>query len=346
MKKILGVLLGVAMAAGLTACGGGDDPAKPVVDWETKIVDESISGVVLCGPGQTTVGEKAIDWSYKEHAALKAASLNDLKAVDESLATDLASKNLKGLFMLGDVRIGVGGEAGYKKAGYKADGTLVVGDGALTIKMCQFSTNEETQVTTVSTWMPSPEAYAMSLTPATYQEQIHSETADANGLDHNSDVLVLGGAGIYTAVVAHFGEQQDAHDGAKVNWGLGLIKTEEKTGLQVEALVPETITKLGAIGDFNSWGADVDLVKNSEGVYEGTVEVEADQAFKVRANGAWTYSWGFDALTTAPAETDFVNGDGNIKAVKSGTVKISIKVPEKVSIIASGVISFTVEYVA
>ena len=351
MKKNVGVFLSALAALALAGCNKDKGTDAPGVDWTKVITDPDIQGFVLAGPSQTSVGENALDWSYKETSALHAASLNDVKAVSESLANELSTKNLKGLYILGDVRVGKE-KANYDKYGYKPDGTLVKADGALTIKMCQYSYDEETEETSISTWMPSPEAYCMSLTPDTYQEQIHSEVKDINGLDHNSDVIVLGGSAVYTAVVAHFGEQVAAHDGKMVRYGLGLVKTgeldiEEKLAAEPYTPTMTTIESLGIMGSFNGWTEEVALVKNASGVYEGSITVEANAEFKVRANGDWIgFDWGYGALTTQPAVTDFVDASGNIKALKAGTVNISIKVPEQVSPISKDAISFTVAYAA
>ena len=64
------------------------------------------------------------------------------------------------------------------------------------------------------------------------------------------------------------------------------VKAAEK-----EQVMP--FTTLGVIGGFNDWGGDVAMTDDDgDGVYEATVDATGSFEFKVRADGAWDYSWG------------------------------------------------------
>lgn len=340
MKKFFGVLLGALLTVGLASCGGPD--------FSKVWTDPSVQGYVLCGPSQNLVGENPLEWAYNENNVMTACSLNDVKAEGgEELANKFAGCSLKGLYMVKNVTIGATA-AGYTKVGYKADGSLVMGDGALTIKICSFATDEETGTTAVQTWFPSPEGYSASFTPTTFQEQIHSDTPDANGLDHNSDVLVLGGAGNYTLFFAHFDKQVAANDGKMVSYAYAAVcKTPNPDGCKVEPIVPTPISSIGAIGSFagSGWSTDVPLTYDgSTKQYSGTITVAAGDSFKVRANGDWTYNWGIGDATLALEFT--ADGDGNFVAPTEGVVQINIKLPESLSPIANKPTAYEVYYLA
>jgi hypothetical protein len=69
------------------------------------------------------------------------------------------------------------------------------------------------------------------------------------------------------------------------------------------------ITQWGLIGDFNGWSTDVVMTYNSGGGYwTGTFTGAAAGGFKVRANGAWTLSYG----TGGPGGSLTSTSGGNI----------------------------------
>lgn len=81
---------------------------------------------------------------------------------------------------------------------------------------------------------------------------------------------------------------------------------------------------ISIIGDFNGWGADVDMTYNKEaGCWEATAEVNAN-GFKFRMNHDWTISWGgangdgklYDNLTQ--------NNGANIVVDAAGTYKFQL----------------------
>lgn len=67
----------------------------------------------------------------------------------------------------------------------------------------------------------------------------------------------------------------------------------------------------GLIGSFNSWGGDIELVKDENGVYSVEKELAANDEIKVRENRSWDYSFGNE-------------NNQNIKITANGTYRISL----------------------
>ena len=82
---------------------------------------------------------------------------------------------------------------------------------------------------------------------------------------------------------------------------------------------PTAIT-WGLIGDFNSWNADVPMTYNATTqLWTGTISPGAAGGFKIRANAAWTLSYG----TGGPANSLTSNSGGNIP-ITAGTHTITM----------------------
>lgn len=334
MKKVLSVLLALALTVTLFGC-------KKTAKFSDEVLkDTEKVGYCLAGPEQNYVGseENKLAWAPKDACMLTATSLAEVAKVDEALATKLQEKGVKALYMISGVELGKTA-ANYSKLAYKEDGSLVQADGALTFKIIGVTYDSETEKNVTDGWYPSAEIYGESLTPAALWYPAHSSVLDENGLDHNSDPVALAGAGTYTVVFAIY---KAAVNGSL--FGTALIQTKANAeGQQPTAVVPVAVTTMGVIG-YQNWDADNQpLTKGADGAWTGTITVEAGQSFKVRANGAWDYSWGFADLTTANAA--FVEADGNLKVVVPGTYKITIKVADSISIVKHSASVFTVEAV-
>ena len=69
-----------------------------------------------------------------------------------------------------------------------------------------------------------------------------------------------------------------------------------KVDTKMDTFFRYPITQFGLIGDFNSWSTDVVMTYNagSNGVpyWTGTFTAAASGGFKIRADGAWDFSWG------------------------------------------------------
>lgn len=332
-KKLLSVVLSATCVIALAACGGSNDAAI--------LADADHATYCVVGPSQTTIGGKSIAWDYSEAGVMTASSRNDLKEVSPDLYNDLKAVKLSSLYILEDVVIGAEA-AGYNKTAL-LDGDLVQADGALTLKTASINYDAVDDVYSIDEWLVSPEHYGETLTPDTYWCSPHYETPDENGFSHASDPVVVSGAGSYTVVLARYVDTKE--DGSTL--GIGLVLQEANPeGQQVTPIVPVDVTSLGAIGSFaasEGWTFEAALTKNEEDVWEGDVEAVAGNEFKIRANGAWTYSWGFAAVTEAAAGIISDVG-GNIGAVADGTYHISIVAPAQLSLISQDLTSFEITF--
>jgi len=117
----------------------------------------------------------------------------------------------------------------------------------------------------------------------------------------------------------------DAYSGALVETGGPNVDAPEAGFYQINVdLAAMTyslmrISTISVIGNFNSWGGDVDMTYNeAEGCWEADVD-NLTNAFKFRVNHDWKYSWGgsngdpaaYDNLTqNGGKDLDVPNGDG------------------------------------
>ncbi len=87
-------------------------------------------------------------------------------------------------------------------------------------------------------------------------------------------------------------------------------------------------TTLGVIGGFNSWGGDVEMTDDDgDGIYEAEVTETGSYDFKVRADGAWDYSWGayeedYDRTQNSQTNCSATVGEGQKLVVKLDTTKV------------------------
>ena len=332
MKKVLSVLLTLALTVTLFGCN------KKAKFSDEVLKDSEKVGYCLAGPEQNYVGseENKLAWAPADACMLTATSLAEVAKLDEALATKLQEKGVKALYMISGFEVGKVA-ANYPKLAYKEDGSLVQVDGSLTFKVIGVAYDSETEKNVTDGWYPSAEIYGESLTPSVLWYPAHSSVLDENGLDHNSDPVVIAGAGTYTVVFAVY---KAAVNGSL--FGTAMIQTKANAeGQQPQAVVPVAVTSMGVIGYLN-WDADnATLTKGADGAWSGNITVEAGQSFKVRANGAWDFNWGFGDLTAANAA--FEENEGNIKALVAGTYKVTIKVEDSISIAKHSASVFTIE---
>lgn len=265
-----------------------------------------------------------------EASAMEAVSMKDVKDASEDIFAAIGSKAVKYAYMKEHVAFGLN-EAGWTVNAMRG-GNKVTCDGTFAFKVSKITTSEDELVGksyAEDVWMPSPEAGAVeSLTPSVLFMPPHSQTADENGFDHNSNPVVIGGAGIYTVIAVEYANPTD------FQYGIGLVKVaasgEEGAPYSAAAAVAPTPAgwvptdhTYGVIGGFNDWAADVAMTTTDNKVWTATVTLTADTELKVRADGAWTDSWGLGGY----------NG-GNF-AVAAGTHTVSIDFTNNPTVIVS-----------
>ena len=296
MKKFGVALLAVVMLLSLVACGGngGSKTAAPLADeghaaWVAH-------GQYLLADG-TENGWNGKDTAVYEASALKAIALEDVKAIDADLYTALSAKDVKYLYTI-DLLFGTN-DAGWT-TDFLKDGKLYHANGSYAFKIaqCTVDVDGDNKVYAEDQWISDPKtAHAESLTPATMFMPVWQEEADENGFSWASNPVVIGGAGLYTLVIAQY---NNASSPEQAGYGIGLVLKEAKDGIAYEEVVefvPADHT-YGIVGSFegSNWGegADVAMAAAGDNAWSGEVELKAGDEFKVRADSDWTYSWGAD----------------------------------------------------
>lgn len=134
---------------------------------------------------------------------------------------------------------------------------------------------------------------------------IYGDTSAKNG---NSGILTTAGGG-NNMEVATTGVYLIQVDTATLTWS------------------PTLITEWGLIGDFNGWSTDVFMTENTGTgtlTWTGSISPSAAGGFKIRANGAWTLSYG----TGGPGGSLTSNSGGNIPITAGAhTITLSLAIP-------------------
>lgn len=304
MKKLLTLLLSALMLISLAACsnGGSNGGSKALADdshaaWV-------VHGQYLLADG-TENGWNGKDTAVYEASSMTAASLDDIKALDEELYNTLSSKDVKYLYTA-DVLFGTN-DAGWTTNAL-IDGVMYKANGSYAFKVAQCSVDKDGDNTVYAEdqWISDPKtAYAESLTPATLFMPVWQEEADENGFSWASNPVAIGGSGLYTIVCAQYNSVSAA---GNPGYGIGLVKKEDKDGIAYEQIVEWVAGDhtYAVIGGFNEW-ADAGVVEMEAGensTWTATVDLTAGTEFKVRADGAWDYSWGAEDGTNLVAEED------------------------------------------
>ncbi|MBQ1366840.1 MAG: hypothetical protein IIY45_01955 [Firmicutes bacterium] len=304
MKKVLVFLLAAAMVLSLTACSGGSS---------SPLKDEGHAAWVTHGQFLLADGTEN-SWNGKatelyEKSALEAIALKDVKAISEDLFKALEGKDVKYLYKT-ELIFGTN-DAGWT-TNFLKDGKLYRANGSYAFKVaqCTVDVDGDNKVYAEDQWISDPKtAYAESLTPDTVWYPIWQEEPDEYGFSWASNPVVTGGSGVYTLVIAQYNSVSAA---GNPGYGVGLVLKEAKDGIPYEEIleyVPADHT-YGIIGGFNDWNGDVAMEKTADNTWVGEVELTAGTEFKVRADGAWDYSWG--------------NGADNLVAEEDGTYEVTI----------------------
>ena len=305
MKKVLVLLLAAAMVLSLTACSGGGGGSVLKDDAHASWVSH---GQFLLADGtENSWNGKSTD--LYEKSALEAIALKDVKAISEDLYKALEGKDVKYLYKT-ELIFGTN-DAGWT-TNFLKDGKLYRANGSYAFKIaqCTVDVDGDNKVYAEDQWISDPKtAYAEALTPDTVWYPIWQEEPDEYGFSWASNPVVIGGSGVYTLVIAQYSSVSAA---GNPGYGVGLVLKEAKDGIAYEEIleyVPADHT-YGIIGGFNDWNGDVAMDKVDDKTWTGEVELTAGTEFKVRADGAWDYSWG--------------NGADNLVAEEDGTYEVTI----------------------
>ncbi len=303
MKKLLVVLLSLMMVISFAGC------TKKNVPLEDKTHEcwNALGQYLLADGTANGWADKATEVFEKSN--LTAISVEDVKAISEEVYNALKSKDVKYLYTI-DLIFGTN-DAGWS-TGCIIDGKIFKANGsyALKIGQCSSEVDGDVKVYSVDQWISDPKtAHVESLTPATYFVPTWQEEKDANGFTWADNPVVIGGAGLYTVVVAQY-NTVSSKDAA--GFGIACIKKEAKEGIEYIGKFIPTEHKFGIVGGFNGWNAP-DAVMEAAGndTWTGEVTLEAGTEFKVRADEQWISDWG-------PAE------GGNFVAEKAGTYVVTI----------------------
>ena len=309
MKKIIVMLLAVVLVLSAVAC----TQQPKVLKDDTHELWVAHGQYLLADGTQNGWGEK--DAALYEASALKAIALDDVKAISEELYNTLSGKEVKYLYTI-DLLFGTN-DAGWP-TNCLIDGVLYKANGSYAFKIAQCSSDMdgETKVYSVDQWISDPHtAYVESLTPKTVFYPVWQEEADQYGFSWAANPVVIGGAGLYTLVIAQY---KNASAAGQPGYGVGLVLKEKKDGIayeEIKTFVPGDHT-YGIVGSFEAsgWaeGKDVAMTADGTNKWVGEVELKANDELKVRADGKWDNSWG-----TADG--------GNIKVEADGTYVVTIE---------------------
>lgn len=327
-KNLLTVFLTLGCAFVMAACtpkgGNSSTPAPTPTPTPTPVSAYTVAGVFM-----SKDGEHPVDWKYTEQGKMEKSDVAAVKAIDAEVGAALeANDKLEEVYVYEGALIGCteGGYAGWT-AKALVDGSVVDFDGGYAVKAIQCDYDAEDDKWLSSQWIPDPHtACAENLTPETLFVPTWQEEADEHGFKWNDNPVCVGGAGKYTIVVAVYDVPADETKTDQYNYGMALVKTEEKDPYEPAPILEHTF---GLIGDFegNSWSSDVaQFEKSSDGVYELEYNIAADVEFKVRADGAWTTSFGYGNISEPDTDLVADPGNGNIKAAKTATFHFTLNV--------------------
>ena len=335
MKKFVALMMAALMVLSLAACSGPAQTssqapqtteapkttAEPTTEPATEPVEEVLEDpnhAIWTAHGQFLLTDGTENaWNGKdsdlyEKSALTAIKLSDVEKIDKDLYETLKKKDVKYLYTI-DLVFGTN-DAGWP-ANFLKDGKLYKANGSYCFKVaqCTVDVDGNNKVYAEDQWISDPRtAYVESLTPDTLFYPTWQEEKDENGFAWDQNPVVIGGAGVYTLVMAQYKAVSAA---GTPGYGAAMILKEAKDGIAYEEIVDYVAADhtYGIVGTFNNWGdtADVEMTADGENTWKGEVELEAGAEFKVRADGAWDYSWGTE-------------DGGNFKAEEAGTYTVTV----------------------
>ena len=328
-KKIFLAGAVLMLGLGVVGCAGNN---------ESKVLANPEATYVFHGNNQYKAEDGTYvdnNWNAKsnelyEATTMTAASLKDVKALDEDLYASLKKKSVKYLYTFDKAVFGA------KSSGWTTKCTVgdkvYKADGSFAFKTPEVTVTEEDgeKVYVESQWIPHDhDMNVENLTPSSlWLSTNFAEQPDENGFSWDYNPVCTAGAGEYTVVLAVYTTGSSAETyGA----GLALVKTKEVTageGVVFEEYVAPAEVTWGLIGTITSWGgtkdapvADIPLVKQADGSFKAEYTFAAKDEWKVRQNSAWEVSKGSEILTVTPAGAmvDAEGDSNNIVVVTAGT---------------------------
>lgn len=300
-KNLIAGFACLALLGGVLASCSNKEDEKILSDSEYVWVTH---GQFLLGDGKTVNGWNNKTNELYEQSTMTATSLSAVKSLSEDVYNALKKKTVVALYTI-DVVLGVN-DANWSSNCLK-DGVLYQANGSYCLKAAQCTKSSELDddskpvtVYSESQWIPDPKtAHAENLTPSTLFMPNWAETADENGFSWASNPVCIGGSGKYTLIAAKYSTVSSA---SEAGFGLGLVKKEdiasdygEYTKVVKYVVTDHTYGVVGKIKGVDCWGdgQDTPMVASSDGKsYSATLDLDAGDAVKVRADGEWVYSWG------------------------------------------------------
>lgn len=323
MKKLFLAAVSTFLVLGMAACKGNSTPKeKTAEDFSADVIKDGEEKYGMVGPSQVYFdgqpNAKAWGDADASQGVAEATSLRDVAKRDIKVAEAFESKDLKGLYKLSKVELGHQALAGYMKGAYDEKGEYVERDGVYTVKFAHYSLDEETDKYSIGTWIPSPEAYSESLTPATFWAPIHQEEKDEHGLAHDSDAVNLAGAGEYTY---YLGVYKKAVEGSF--FGIAVFQDQKLD----EYKAPEGQVIYSIPGQWNGWKNDATMEKVNDNQYKAELTVAANDNGRITETGTWTTVADVTNVTVgADLVEDDNGGDHNFKFKAAGDYTVTLNI--------------------
>ena len=320
-KRIFLVALASLAVVGMTSCG-----------YDKKVREDSEATWVMHGQYLLSDGETVNGWNGKtnelyEASKMTATSVAEVAEYAQEVADVLKGKSIKYLYA-GEAVFGLN-DAGWT-ANFLIGEDLYQANGSYAFKVARCLYDAAEDVYAEDQWIPDPKtANVESLTPDTFFLPVWQETPDRFGFSWTSNPVVIGGAGKYKMIVAQY---TDVSAAGVPGYGIAAVKLEDgaenekaQKYVKLEEFKPADHT-FGVVGSFaaSGWadGKDVAMTKSADGKsYSAEVELVAGNEFKVRADGAWKFSW---APSKAVTGVITIAEGGNAVAAVDGTYVVTI----------------------
>lgn len=323
-KKILTSILFVGLLAGLVGCSKAEDDnfSKDVLK------DNDSYGWVVHGNFYIEQAGIPVEngWNGKAPALyqasmMEATSVDAVSKIDLSLARKLAKKDLKYLYVFEGAYLGLNNP--WTARYHDEEGNFFQTYGSYVFKAAKVSYEADDDVFAEQQWIHDPktanaEALTDNIFMPTWQEGL-----DDYGFSWKDNLVVKdANPGKYTIVVAQY---NNASAKGTPGYGIAAVLTE-KVGLVKEAKFDPTAHTYGVVGSFagSGWATDVALTGSGYGPYTANVTLAENDEFKVRCDGDWAISWGWNNVNLDAIPKDTFEDSGNIKCLVAGTYTITV----------------------